>query len=88
MVGPIGMTIIKGSFLLGLLLYLPGVLIFTPASMIYVIVTSIYNFIWPDWIQDERTERAFFTDWIHTENTGRAFFMFKVNIYLNFSHCP
>ena len=88
MVGPIGMKIIKGSFLLGFFLYIPGVLIFTPVSIIYVIVTSIYNFIWPNWIQDEKTERAFFTDRIHTENTGRAFFMFKVKFYLNFSHCP
>ena len=79
------MTIIKGSFLLGLLLYVPGVLIFTPVSIIYVIVTSIYNFIWPDWIQDEKTERAFFTDKIHTENTERAFLMLKVNLFELFS---
>ena len=70
------------------MLYIPGVLFFTPASIIYVIVTSIYKFIWPGWIQNEKTERAFFNDWIHTENTGRASFMFKVKFYLNFSHCP
>ena len=60
------------------MLYIPGVLTFTPASIIYVIVTSICNFIWPDWIQDEKTERTFITDRVHTENTGRALLMCKV----------
>ena len=67
------------------MLYIPGVLIFTPASIIYVIVTSIYKFIWPDWIQEEKTKRAFFTDRIHTENTERTFLMLKVNFFKLFS---
>ena len=33
--------------------------IFTPIYIIYVILTSIYNFIWPEWIQDENEEKTF-----------------------------
>ena len=66
--------IFEGWFVLGLFLYVPGVLVFTPTSMVYVVVTSIYNFIWPDWIQDEGTERTFFK--------------FKVKSYMNFFECP
>ena len=49
----------KGKFVLGLVLYLPGVAIFTPIYIVYVILTSIYNFIWPEWIQDENEEKTF-----------------------------
>ena len=48
----------KGKFVLGVLLYLPGVAIFTPIYIVYVVLTSIYNFIWPEWIQDENEEKT------------------------------
>ena len=51
----------KGKFVLGLVLYLPGVVIFTPVYIIFVVLTSIYNFIWPEWIQDENKEKTFIT---------------------------
>ena len=49
----------KGRFALGILLYLPGVVIFTPIYIFYVVLTFVYNFIWPEWIQDENEEKTF-----------------------------
>ena len=62
--------------MLGLLLFPPGVILFTPIYICYVILTSVYNIIWPEWVQDENEEKTFL--------------MFRVNFLKSFfvSECP
>ena len=66
----------QGKFVLGLLLFPPGVILFTPIYICYVILTSVYNIIWPEWVQDENEEKTFL--------------MFRVNFLKSFfvSECP